>query len=127
MHRIIRALMMTFGVGLLNSYRKLSLDLLKIQAASAYLKGVQTVRRAWIAALLMAVVLLLLAAGFVMLHVGLFFWIPGTMATKAVVLMGLGLLYMAVALGVIIALCSEKAWLKSSHASQFIEEATRKP
>lgn len=126
MHRILKALMMTFGMGLLNSYRRLSIDLLKIQGAMAYVKGVQTVRRWWIGALLLASVLLLLAAGFVMIHVGFFLWVPWAPATKGLVLLGLGLIYMGLALAVLFKLCSEKAWMESSQANKLIEQATRK-
>ena len=86
--------MTAVGAGLINSYRRVSIDLLKIQAATAYVKGVQTVRRWWIGAIMMALLLLLLAAGFVMVHVGFFLWVPWMPATKAIVLLLLGLLYM---------------------------------
>lgn len=125
MRRILKSLMLTFGVGLLNSYRRLSLDLLKLRAAAVYVRAVQTARRWWIGALLLAGVLLLLAAGFVMLHVGFFLWAPWSPATKGLVLLALGLAYMLLALAVIFKLCSEKAWLEGSQASKLIEAATR--
>jgi len=118
--------MMTFGVGLIKSYRRLSIDLLKIQAAMAYVKGVQTMRRWWIGALLLASVLLFLAAGFVIIHVGFFLWVPWAPATKGVILLCLGLIYMGLALAVIFKLCSEKAWMEGSQANKLIEQATRK-
>ena len=117
---------MTFGAGLLNSYRLVSLDLFKIQAAAAYVKGVQAVRRWWIGAILLAIVLLLLMVGFVMVHVGFFLWMPWCLVTKAIILLVLGLVYMGLALVVIFKICSEKAWLESSQANKLIEEATRK-
>ncbi len=126
MHRILKALMMSFGMGLLNSYRRVSLDLLKIQAAMAYLKGVQTARRVWIGVLLLAGVLMLLAAGFILLHVGFFLWAPWSPAAKGLILLCLGLLYLTAALVVLFKTCSEKAWMDGSRARQLLDEATRK-
>ena len=115
------------GMGLINSYRRLSVDLLKIRAATVYIRAVQTARRWWIGALQLAGVLLLLAAGFVMIHVGFFLWAPWAPATKGLILLALGLLYMGLALAVIFKLCSEKTWLEGSQANKLVESATRNP
>jgi hypothetical protein len=126
MRRILKTLLATFGVGLLDAYRRLGLDLLKIRAALIYVQGVQTVRQWWIGTLLIFGLLLLLAAGFIMVHVGFFLWVPWPPAVKALVLLVLGLIYMAAALAAICKLCSEKTWLEASRANELIAEVTRK-
>ena len=123
MQRIIKALKIISGLGALNSYRQLSFDLLKVRAATAYLKGVRALRRWWIGAIIAALMLLLMAAGFVMAHVGFFLWAPWELSTKALLLMLLGLLYMLIALLLILRTCSEKTWMQGSLAKKIVEKA----
>ena len=75
--------------------------------------------------ILLAFVILLLAIGFVMVHVGFFLWVPWCLTTKAIVLLLLGLVYIGVALVVIFNICSEKAWLEGSQANKLFKDATR--
>lgn len=127
MQRILKALLSATAWGMVSSYRRLSLDLLKVRAATAYVQGVQTVRRWWIGAILLAAVLLLLAVGFVLIHVGLFLWVPWALATKAMLLCVLGLVYMGLALIILLHCCAEKTWMRGSHADQLVAKTTHQP
>lgn len=108
---------------LLQEYRRVSVQWLKIQAAIWYVKGVAQARRIAVRIVAVVAALLLAMVGFVILHVGLFLWLPVSVATKGMLLAVLGLIYLVVAGLVIRALLSEESWLRSSGASGFIADA----
>ena len=114
---------------LLNKYRQTSLDLIKLEAAIGYVKGVRSARQAFLAVLVIVLGAGLLAAGFVLLHVGLgmlFYlafqnwWVVGT------VLLVLGILYTIVPLFIIRRLCAEKNWMRFFKADKLVEQVTKK-
>jgi hypothetical protein len=111
---------------LLQEYRRVSVQWLKIQAAIWYVKGVAQARRIAVRIVAVVAALLLAMVGFVILHVGLFLWLPVSVATKGMLLAVLGLIYLIVAGLVIRALLSEESWLRNSGASDFIAGATRR-
>lgn len=127
--RLLRTLIATASVWLLNKYRQTSLDLLKLEAAIGYVKAVRSARQAFLALLVIVLGAGLLAAGFVLLHVGLgmliylafqSWWVVG------VVLLILGAIYTIVPLFIIRRLCSEKTWMRFFKADKLVEQVTKK-
>ena len=102
---------------LLKQYRRLSIDLVKIEAAIWYVRGVQTARRLFLSALALVLCLLLGAVGFVLLHIGLYVLLPWP--ANAMVLMSLGLIYVGIALAGLAWACSEKTWMRCSRANEY--------
>lgn len=97
----------------------------KIKAVRQYVLGIQKARRAFITGLLAVLCLLLAMSGFLVLHVGLFLWLPWSTAARAAVLVGLGLVYVGLALGVILRICSERTWMRFSRADELVRKVTR--
>jgi len=126
MNRVIRILLGVLDALLLNRYRRLSVGLLKIQAATCYLKGVIGARRLFVSAVSLSCLLLLLAAGFVFVHVGFFIWVPWSLDTKALVVLALGVVYMTVSSALILQRCSEKTWMKLSKADKVVSAAMKR-
>jgi len=109
---------------LLGRYRRLGLDLARIQAVIYYVQAVKTARKGFLAGLLLAFCLLLAGCGFVLFHVGLFLLVPWPW--NAVTLMALGSLYMLIVFLVLRWLCSEKTWMSFSKADQCVESVVRR-
>ena len=102
---------------LLQQYRRLSIDLIKIEAAIWYLRGVQAVRRLFLSALALLFCILLGGVGFLLLHIGLYALLPWP--TNAIVLIVLGAIYLGIALLGLGWACSEKTWMRCSHADRY--------
>ncbi len=87
-------------------------DIAKIEAAAAYVKCVVKVRGAFVSLLGIACSLLLALAGFLLVHVALFAWLPWSIGVKALVLLVLGLAYVACGLVLVLNINSDRAWMK---------------
>lgn len=124
MHALFKGLVSAVVVWLAQRYRRLSLDLLRIEATLGYVRGVRLARSAFLAALALLLYLLLLGTGFVVFHIGLFMLLPAGWV-KACVLMGLGLAYMLVPALLIRRRCSEKTWMEWTRATDLTDAATR--
>jgi hypothetical protein len=105
------------------NYRHLSIQLLKIEVAKAYLYGVKTARLSAIGLMQMGLVIGLIFTGTILLHVGLFILLPWTLEAKAVLGMCLGLVYMAIGVWVLHVAMTEKNWLEKSGAIEMLETA----
>ena len=122
---LLKGLLAGFAVKLLENYRQLSVQLLKIETAKACVQGVQLARRSTLALLQLAALLGLIALGVVLCHVGLFILLPWSLTTKAVLALILGALY-ALAGGLLLrAAMTEQAWLEKSGAAKMTREALR--
>lgn len=126
MRRIIAGLVGAIVTALLQEYRRVSVQWMKIQVAIWYVKGVAHARRIAVRVVAVVAALLLATAGFILFHVGLFLWLPVSLAAKGLVVAALGLIYLVVAWLVIRALLSEGSWLRGSGASDLIAHATRR-
>jgi len=126
MRGILATLAGALVTAVLQEYRRVSLQWLKIQAAIWYVKGVAQTRQIAVRIVAVVAALLLGTAGFIVFHVGLFLWLPVSLATKGLLLAALGLIYLVVAGLVIRALLSEGSWLRGSGASDLIADATRR-
>ncbi|MBI3986090.1 MAG: hypothetical protein HY343_04180 [Lentisphaerae bacterium] len=125
MNRFVKGLLTALAIGVARKYRQSSLDFLKIKAATAYLHGVQGAHRAIVAGILLLALLLLAAAGFVMIHVGLFLGLVSHPVLRATLFVVLGLAYMIVAVVFIRKRCSEEYWMAVTGADRLVEDVTR--
>ncbi len=128
MNRLLRALLAVGPVWLLNRYRRSSLDLARIEGAICYVKGVRHARRAFLVGVAALGGLGLLAAGFVILHAGLFlllFLAFGAGWVLAATLLILGVLYTLVPLAVLRRLCSQGAWMRFFKADRVVRQAVK--
>ena len=113
---------------LLNKYRQTSLELIKLELAIGYVKGVRSARQAFLAVLVVVLGAGLLAAGFMLLHIGLgilLYLAFQNWWTVGVVLLILGTLYTLVPLFIIRRLCAEKTWMRFFKADKLVEQVTK--
>lgn len=123
---ILATLAGTLVAAVAQEYQRISTQWLKIQATIWYVKGVAQARQIAVRIVAVVAVLLLGTAGFIVFHVGLFLWLPVSLATKGLLLAALGLIYLLLAGLVIRHLLSEGSWLKNSGASDLVALATRR-
>lgn len=107
----------------LADYRKRSVELLRIEAARTYLRGVQAARQSVGGLILIGLLISLVLTGALLLHAGLFLLLPWSLKARAVLALGLGLAYLlGGGLALRAALC-ERAWLERSGAAALLERA----
>ena len=127
--RLLRTLFTTASMWLLNKYRQTSLELIKLELAIGYVKGVRSARQAFLAVLVVVLGAGLLAAGFMLLHIGLgilLYLAFQNWWTVGVALLILGALYTLVPLFIIRRLCAEKTWMQFFKADKLVEQVTKK-
>ncbi|HAR98928.1 MAG TPA: hypothetical protein DCS11_08570 [Syntrophus sp. (in: bacteria)] len=93
---------------------------LEAEAAVLYVGGVRKAREAFIALLIAGLFLLLLMIGFLLVHVALFLWLPWSLTARALVLLVLGVVYFGSGLAVVIALTSQRAWMKFTKVDRLL-------
>jgi len=128
-NRLIKGLATAVAFWFVNRYRRLSVDLVKIEAATYYLKAIKSGRQGFLAALLVWLGIFFFALGIVLLHAGLFVWIYLWFQSLAAVAIGLlvfGGVYVAVILLIARQILSEEAWMKFFKADQLVADLTRK-
>ena len=120
---LFNGMLSAFAIKLLENYRHLSIQLLKIEVAKAYLHGVKTARSSAIGLLCLGLLIGLICVGVMLFHIGLFILLPWSMESKAILGMVLGLIYITTGVIVLRAAMDEKTWMKRSGATQMIKEA----
>jgi hypothetical protein len=121
---LLKGVLSGIAVALLENYRRLSTQLLKIEVAKGYLHGVRMARLSAIGLLAMGLVIGLICVGVVLFHVGLFIVLPWTVEAKAVLGMVLGLIYVVTGVVVLRAAMDERTWMEKSGAAEMVDEAT---
>ena len=121
---LLKGVLSGIAVKLLDNYRRLSVQLLKIEAAKSYVNGVRLARLSAIGLMRMLLVIGLIGVGVVLFHVGLFVLLPWTLEAKAVLGMILGLAYVVLGVAVLRAATDERMWMKKSGAAEMLEDAT---
>ncbi len=120
----LNGILSAIAIRLLDNYRHLSLQLLRIEVAKSYLQGLQMARLSAIGLMRMGLLISLISVGMLLLHAGLFVLLPWTLEIKAVSGMILGSVYM-VAGGVALRWSmNEKTWMEKSGAMEMLEEVT---
>jgi len=121
---LVRGLLAGIAIKLLDNWRHLSIQLLKIEATKCYLNGVQIARLSAIGLMRMGLVIGLIGVGMLLLHAGLFILLPWTVVTKAILGMFLGLVYVVIGFVALHATMDEKTWMEKSGIAEMLEEAT---
>jgi hypothetical protein len=120
---LIKGLLAGVAIKLLDNYRHLSLQLLKIEAAKACLRGVQMARLSALGLLRMGLMIGLICVGVLLCHVGLFILLPLSVEAKAVLGLILGITYVIIGAVALHTSMDEKTWLEKSGATEMLEEA----
>ena len=120
---LIKGLLAGIAIKLLNNYRRLSLQLLRIEVAKCYLRGVQLARMSMLGLMSLGLVIGLIGIGALLFHAGLFILLPWTLEAKAVLGMILGLVYMVGGGLTLRAVMGEKLWMTKSGAVEMLKEA----
>ena len=121
---LFKGMLSTIAIKLLDDYRHLSIQLLKVEAAKSYLHGVQRARLSVIGLMRMGLFIALICFGVLLFHAGLFILLPWTVEAKAVLGMFLGLAYVVIGVVALRAAMDEKTWMEKSGATEMLEEAT---
>lgn len=121
---LIKGLLAGMAIKLLDNYRRLSIQLLKIEAAKCYVHGVQMARLSAIGLMQMGLVIALICFGVLLLHAGLFILLPWTVEAKAVLGMFLGLAYVVTGGVALRAAMDERTWMEKSGAAEMLKGAT---
>ena len=116
-------LLYNVSVGLVKEYQKTAVDIAKIEAASFYVKLVQTVRRQCFLAVLIVFGLVVYANVMGILQAVLLLYAPWPVAGKATASILLGLLGFTFPLYFILKFFSEERWMKITKADTCVSSA----
>ncbi len=120
----VREIILSFFMQVFECERMRVVRLGKIKAAAAYLHGVRAARLGVMALVGLVVCGMVLFLGLILIHVALFICLPWEIEVKLLVMALLGLIYIAAAVAIMVALLSEKRWMRHSGATRAVEEAT---
>jgi len=102
------------------------LDLVKGEFAAVYIDTVEHTRRVFVAGWIAFLGVLLGVCGFLFIHIALYLYLPWSTETKALALLGLGLLYLLAAVVSTMQLLSRGFWLKHSKAEALLDSLSNK-
>jgi len=122
---LLRGVLATVAVTVLDRYRQLSGDLLRVETAKGYLHGVRLARRSAIGLVKMGLLTGLICLGALLVHAGLFFLLPWGVKAKALIGLALGAAYMAAGLLALRAAMAERTWVETSGAADLLKAVTR--
>jgi len=126
-NKLLSGLASTAAFWFINRYRRLSLEVLKIEAATVYVKAIQGSRRGVLAAMLVWLGVFFFALGVILLHaslcLGLYLWF-GSLKAVALGLLILGAVYVVAILLVIGQFLSEENWMKIFKADKMVADLT---
>jgi hypothetical protein len=105
-----------------STYLEPSIKMLKVRAAIYYLEGVKGARRILILICLLVFVITLIGAGLVLVPLALLFFMPWEPATKAIVGIIIGAIYLLAPAIALISLLSEKRWMRITGASDILRK-----
>jgi len=107
---------------LTSTYLEPSLEKLKLRAAIYYLEGVKGAHRILILICLLVFVITLIGAGLVMVPLALLLFMPWEPATKAIVGIIIGAIYLLVPAIALFSLLSEKRWMRLTGATDILRK-----
>jgi len=107
---------------LTSTYLEPSLEKLKLRAAIYYLEGVKGAHRILILICLLVFVITLIGASLVMIPLALLLFMPWEPATKAIVGIIIGAIYLLVPVITLISLLSEKRWMRLTGATDILRK-----
>lgn len=121
---LFKGLFAALAVKLLDRYRRLSLQIVCIEAAKAYVHGVRMARLSAIGMMRMGLMIGLIGVGVLLLHAGLFMLLPWSVETKAILGMSLGFIYTVIGAIALCAAIDERRWMRKSGAAALLRKAT---
>lgn len=121
---LLKGVLAGIAVKLLANYQRLSIQLLKIEAAKAYLHGVRMARESALGLMRRGLEIVLIGVGLLLVHAGLFILIPWTVKVKALLGILLGFGYVAIGCIALHAAMDEKTWMEKSGVKEMLDEAT---
>jgi xanthine/uracil permease len=107
---------------LIGSEVETSIAIVKIQSAIVYLNIVKDFRRMSMLLCLLVFGVVVLACGFLLIPIALCLFMPWAPETKAIVAAGFGVAYVVIPLIVVMALFTERRWMKASKADKLLKE-----
>jgi len=120
---LIKGLLSGLVIKLLDNYRQLSIQLLRIEAAKCYIRSVQRARWAAIGMMWMGLIIAGIVVGVVLLHIGLFILLPWTVEAKAILGLFLGAVYIGSGVFALRAVLDERTWMEKSGARKMLHDA----
>jgi len=120
---LLKGLFVDFAVKLLETYRKLTLQLLKLEATKCYVRGVEAVRLSALGLMGLGLVIGLICIGLLLIHAALFILLPWTIEAKAMLGLGLGLAYVVIGGLALKVAMDERTWMEKSGAAKMLKEA----
>jgi hypothetical protein len=121
---LLKGILSAIAIKLLVNKRRLSVQLLRIEAAKSYLHAVRVARLSAIGLLRMGLVIGLICVGALLFHAGLFILLPWTVKARAVLGMLLGLAYVLIGGFALRVAMDEKTWMEKSGVAEMLEKAT---
>jgi len=121
---LVKGILSAITIKLLDNYRHLSIQLLKIEAAKSYLHGVRIARQSALSLMQMGLVIGLICVGALLFHAGLLVLLPWTLKAKAVFVMLLGIVYVVGGSLLLRKAMDERVWIEKSGAAEMLKEAT---
>lgn len=118
---LFKGILSAFIVPVMEDYRRLSIQLLRIETAKVYLQGVRMARVSAIGLMQMGLVIGLICIGAVLFHVGLFILLPWSVEAKAALGMCLGLAYVVGGGLLLRAAMNERSWMEKSGANDMMK------
>jgi hypothetical protein len=112
--------------GFAHYYREKSMVLLESKSLIWYVKSIAAARKAFIGTVALSSLILVLFTGFALIHFGLFFLLPWTLATRAAIMLILGVIYFVAALAVLLTVSSERFFMRKSKASEMVDRFVKK-
>jgi len=126
MNRLVSKMLAGGMLWLAKNFQRVSLDMAKIEAATAYVKTVKNVRALVMAIIGLLAVVNLLVVGLFSTAIGIVWILPITPFAKALSFLVFSALLFLVAMAVILVVISQKQWMRRSKADSFVREATFK-
>jgi len=124
---LLKGLLSALATELVVGYRRMSVQLLRIEATKCYLRGVRMARLSAIRTVLVGLEIGLVCFGVLLVHAGAFVLLPWSLEEKAVLGILLGTAYAAIGGAMLRAALSEERWMEDSGATQMLKDATKKP
>ena len=127
LNSLFKGFLAATALKLLENYRLLSIQWLRLEAAKTYLRGLRIVRLSVIGLILILLLTGLISVGFLFFHIWLFILLPWTVGSKAILGMLLGLAYMIIGGGILGMITKEKTWIEKSGAKEMLNKAIGQP
>lgn len=112
--------------GLLKQYQEKTLELVRIEAASLYVKLLQLLRRQVILLVTVVLCLLMIAIGVFALPLAVIYFLPVSPLAKAALVLVFGALYICIPLLSLRSMLSQKRWMQASGSEEFLSKVLGK-